>query len=83
MVGNGYVRKPVSFTTPLDGVSTNAGDVIFPTATADWALSRDFGIFDSLVGGNLLYFNPLAEPRTVILGATLVFFAGQLALVET
>lgn len=62
VVGGGYVRKQVNtdgvtspfWTDPIDGVGTNAGDIIWPEATADWGTIKAQSIWDAPSGGNCL-----------------------------
>jgi|SRR6185369_17027901 len=72
--GGAYVRQSINFdTTDLSataGVISNNVSIAFPTPTAAWGTIGDEGVFDSLSGGNLLFWNPLDEPRTVLTGSS-------------
>jgi hypothetical protein len=50
------------------GTTTNAVVVAFPIPTADWGVITHVGIFDAPTAGNLLIWDALTAPRTVLLG---------------
>ena len=81
----GYARVAVSNTTgnfPLssNGVKSNATNVTFPTAGANWGTITSFGIFDAATGGNLLYFGNLTTARGISQGDTARFAAGDFTI---
>lgn len=47
------------------GVVTNAGDITFPQATADWGQLVGVGVWDAATGGNLLFAAQLGATKTV------------------
>lgn len=53
-----YLRQTVSFVEPVDGQVSNNADVLFPIANEAWGDITHIGIFDSPVGGNLLFKSP-------------------------
>ncbi|OME59488.1 phage tail fiber protein [Paenibacillus odorifer] len=82
--GGGYVRQVVTFgpPTPVNGKQTikNLADLVWPVATADWGLLTHVGIRDAATGGNLLYFGPLDDPRTILRGDIFKYVIGQLVM---
>ena len=66
--GGSYAREAVTFSTPTAGGTTNDADANFGTATADWGTIVAIGICDAVSGGNLLFYSPLATPKTVYNG---------------
>jgi hypothetical protein len=84
ITGNGYTRQVVIFGAPVNGVSSNTADVVYPAATpADWGTITSFGIFDSPAGGNLLYFATLSSSRYIAVNDQVKFPIGQLIASET
>ncbi len=67
--GGGYARQAVTMSAPtvIDGSYTvrNSADVPFPVATANWGTVSYFGIRTAATGGNLMYFAPLENPRSI------------------
>ncbi len=68
LTGSGYARIIVTFDAPAigSGTSQNTDDITFPTATADWVEITHIGIRDATGGGNLLAFQALSTPVTVL-----------------
>ena len=58
LTGAGYSRQSVLFTTPTAGSCSNSNLVTF-TATGTWTPANYVGIFDSISGGNLLFWGEL------------------------
>ena len=86
LTGNGYRRvetSPATWTIETDGDIVNAAQVRYPSPTAAWSAPTHFGIYDALVGGNLMFysdnaFNPaVGAPNT---GHVVSFDPGQLNL---
>ena len=50
--GGSYARKAVTFAAAPNGQTSNAGDLIWDQATADWGSVVGFGIYDAAWGGN-------------------------------
>ena len=78
-----YTRKEVTFTNPVDGVSTNAGKIEWGTATSDWGNVQYIGIRDAASGGNLLYFTALDNPKDILSGDQFIINVDQLNLTLT
>lgn len=65
------------------GVITNAVDLVFPTATADWVSGANltYGVlYDASTAGNLLRFSALAVAKPVLNGDTFKILAGNLSI---
>jgi hypothetical protein len=79
VTGGSYVRQEV--TTKLGpfvlatGISTNTIAINFANPTADWGTVTYAGIIDAVSAGNMLYYEALPSPRTVLLGGRHVQFA--------
>jgi len=78
IVGNGYSRQSVAFSTATKGSVTNTGNVTF-TATGNSWTALSSAIVDASSGGNVLYFYNNV-PRLVAAGSTLVYPAGSITL---
>lgn len=63
--GGSYARQALTFNAPSAGSTANSALVTFPTSTASWGTVTHFGIYDSLAGGNLLYWGALTVSKTV------------------
>jgi hypothetical protein len=50
------------------GVTANAVAVTFAAPSAAWGTVTHFGVFDAASGGNLLLWDALAAPRTLLSG---------------
>jgi len=84
VVGNGYVRVPITFSNPVNGQCSSSADVVFPVdIIADWGNIVAFGVFDSVFSGNLLYFANLSTSRYVAVNDQVKFPAGQIIASET
>lgn len=73
--GGGYARQPVTFSAGAPGVAVSDTDITFtamPAATVTHA-----AICDALTGGNVLLHGPLSNAKTVTVGASLTFPAGD------
>jgi hypothetical protein len=64
------------------GTTGNSGSIAFTTATGSWGTVNQFGIFDALTGGNLLYWGDLGSPRTIGAGDTATFAAGAITITQ-
>jgi len=83
VAGNGYVRVAITFLPPSNGQAASMADVVFPVCIiADWTTVVAFGVFDSISGGNLLYFANLSSSRYVAVNDQIKFPAGQIIATE-
>lgn len=83
--GGSYARKSTAaadWTTPSGGSIENANAITFAEATADWGEVTQFGLFDALSGGNLLYWGDLSVSKEVYSGDTPSYPAGDLVVTE-
>lgn len=78
--GGSYARQAVTFGAPSSGVSTNSGDVTFPTATGTWGTVGWIGINDALTSGNLLYHTPLDVAKEITTGDVFKIATGNLSV---
>lgn len=57
------------------GQTSNAVAIPFPAPTANWGTVSHYGIFDAAAGGNLLFWDAMTAPRTVLNGDPAPSFA--------
>ena len=76
--GGGYARQSAGLSVPSDGVSSNASDIVFPTATADWGTVTHLGLRDAATLGNLLLYSILDASKAIATGDTFKINAGEL-----
>jgi len=79
--GNGYARvqtAPADWNSAAAGSLANAGLIEFNEATGSWGTATHFALFDSASGGNLLAHGALTQAKTVTVGDTARFTAGDL-----
>ena len=69
------------WTAPVDGVSKNAMQLIFPVfdGTADLTVTH-FSLYDAVTGGNMLVHAPLQTQRTVQIGDVFVVDSQKLTV---
>jgi hypothetical protein len=65
------------------GVTSNSAEITFPGEDMPAVTVTHVGIWDALTGGNLLYYGPLGQPRSVIAGQPFAFAAGELVVSES
>lgn len=78
--GGGYQRRPVTFTAASQRKTSNAADVEFPEATADWGTVSHFALFDAASGGNMLFYGVVTPSIQVVSGMQIMFKAGKLTI---
>ena len=78
-----YTRKEVTFTEPVDGVSTNAGKIEWGTATSNWGNVSYVGVLDAPSSGFMLYFTALDNPKEILSGDQFIINVNQLQLTLT
>ena len=96
VTGGAYARVPVptslaqwagtqaalssTASTGSTGTTSNNAQITFPAPTANWGTLTSFGIFDKVTGGNLLFWSPLNNNKTVNNGDAAPYYAiSQLA----
>jgi len=83
VTGGSYARQLAGLSAPSNGTTSNASDITFPTATANWGTLTHVGIFDAATSGNLLMWSDLDVSKTVNSGDTYKINAGDLDVVIT
>ena len=78
-----YNRQEITFTNPEEGVSTNANQIDFSTATSNWGNVGWISIMDSETGGFMLYFKELDNAKNVLTGDQFKIDSGKLQLTLT
>lgn len=73
----GYVRQPISFGSPNNGVITNNEEIRFPLATSDWGEVTHGALFDSETGGNRLTDETFNVSREVRENDQVIFGVGS------
>ena len=63
------------------GATSNAVDVVFPQATANWGTVVALAIFDAVTGGNLLFQGSLSVSKTINTGDQAKLAAGDCDIV--
>jgi hypothetical protein len=82
VTGGSYSRQLITWTAPVNGQSSNTGDIIFPVATVAWGTITSYALLDAPVAGNILYFADLNAPRLVQINDQVKFPTGQLQVIE-
>ena len=80
VTGGSYARTAVTFGAPSNGVTTNSGDVTFPTATGSWGTVGWIGLRDASTSGNLLYHTPLDVSKPITSGDIFKIATGNLSV---
>ena len=78
-----YNRQEVNFTVPANGVSDNANQIDFNTATSNWGDVGWVSIMDKETGGFMLYFKALENPKEILSGDQFKIDSGKLQLTLT
>lgn len=82
VTGGSYARKLHNTwnagTAASPSVADNNGAVTFDTATADWGTVTHFALFDAIVAGNFLGWDPLTASKDIDNGDTAEFADGEL-----
>ncbi len=93
VTGGSYARVAVANTAAAWGTpattgagpsqAANAAAVTFVTPTASWGTVNQFGVWDALTAGNLLYWGDLTTSQTIASGNTVSFAIGALVVQES
>jgi hypothetical protein len=78
-----YTRKEVTFTEPVDGVSTNAGKIEWGTATSNWGNVSHVAVVDSASSGFMLYFTALDNAKEIMSGDQFIINVNAIQLTLT
>ena len=76
--GGSYARELARLTAGSGGLSSNAADITFTTATADWGEVAFVALMDAITAGNVLMYSPLDANKTVNNGDTFKINTGDL-----
>jgi len=76
--GGSYARQLAGLSASSDGVSANAADIEFPTATASWGTVTHVALMDAESGGNVIMHSALDASKAVGNGDTFKILAGEL-----
>jgi hypothetical protein len=88
LTGAGYARQPITFgagvnQTPHGRLYTSNLAANFATdVTTNWGTLPEYGIFDAVSGGNLIYHDLLSGPPTVVIGQTFSLPVGSVTYLE-
>ena len=81
--GNGYTRVQTTendWNDASGGTTENATDITFGQATGSWGTITHFALMDAASAGNLLACATLNQSKTIDLGDTVKFAAGDLGV---
>ena len=78
VTGGSYARQLAGLSAASAGASSNAADITFPTATADWGTVVACALFDAVTAGNMYMWSLLDANKTVNNGDTFKINAGDL-----
>jgi len=78
--GGSYARQlaGLSAASGTGGTTSNASDITFPTATADWGTVTHCALMDAVTAGNMIMWSALDTSKTVASGDTFKISAGDL-----
>jgi len=76
--GGSYARQLAGLTAGSGGLSSNAADITFPQATANWGVITHCALMDAVTGGHVLMWTQLDASKTINNGDTFKFNAGDL-----
>lgn len=83
--GASYTRKIVPaamFGAAVNGVTSNASDIVWAAATTNWGVAKYIAIFDAVAAntGNMLYYGALSVAKYIATSAVFKIEAGELNL---
>ncbi|MBA7709519.1 hypothetical protein ES703_118438 [subsurface metagenome] len=76
--GGSYARELAGLSASSDGVSANAADITFTTATASWGTITHIALMDAITAGNVIMHSALDASKAVESGDTFKINAGSL-----
>jgi hypothetical protein len=87
--GGSYARVAVVRTgagwnaaTGTLALSANTGVITFPTASGSWGTVTQFGIFDAVTAGTMIYWGDLTTSKTISSGDTATFAAASISITQ-
>ena len=78
VTGGSYARQDAGLSAASSGASSNAADITFPTATADWGTVTHCALMDASTAGNMLMHSILDASKAVGNGDTFKISLGDL-----
>ena len=80
VTGGAYARQlaGLSAASGAGGSTSNAADITFPTATADWGTVTHVAIMDAETAGHMIMHSPLDASKTIAAGDTFKINTGDL-----
>jgi len=81
--GGAYARQLAGLSVASGGASSNAADITFPTATADWGTVHIVALMDAATAGNVYMYSILDADKVVATGDTFKINAGDLDVTVT
>lgn len=81
ITGGGNINS--GFTSPSNGVTTNAKVLTFPPVTDAQVTITHYGIYDASTGGNLLIHGAMTTAKTLLVDDVLSFAIGALQIAAT
>ena len=76
-IDNAYARRPIRFSALENGLAFDLGSGTVGPSSVAWGTLTFAGLFDAVVGGNLLAFFPLSVPLMINAGATYTTASGS------
>lgn len=76
--GGSYARQLAGLSAPSNGATSNASDITFPRATADWGTVTHVALMDASTGGNMIMHSALNAEKKVDSADTFKISAGDL-----
>ncbi len=76
--GGSYARELAGLSASSNGISSNASDITFTTATASWGTIAYVALIDASTSGNVIMHSALDANKTVGDGDTFKINAGDL-----
>jgi hypothetical protein len=71
--GGSYARQLAGLSAASGGLSSNAADITFPQATADWGVITHCALMDAITNGHVLMWTELDASKTINNGDTFKF----------
>lgn len=79
LVGAGYSRLPITFSTASAGSTSNTNPIVF-SADGNWTTVKYVGIFDAQANGHLLFWGAMSSPKTLELDDQLQFAVNSITI---
>jgi hypothetical protein len=84
VVGNGYGRQVVSFSSAANGAIASSGNVSFvANAASTWTTAVAVALTDASSAGNIMVYSTLSPTRTLKDGETLTFETADLIVTQS